>query len=118
IAPTLAETIADTISRNPLCGGSIPVFLARKSCYTKVLPLAGVVPDPGRSSAVFFHVRDLELKPVGFDVELPPGTIEFLDPKLKQAAPLHASGKGELVMGSLGEIRVTGHVKVRLQAEC
>jgi uncharacterized protein len=67
---------------------------------------------------VFFHVRDLELKPVRFDVELPPGTIEFLDPKLKQSEPLHASGKAELVMGSLGEIRVTGHVKVRLQAEC
>jgi len=67
---------------------------------------------------VFFHVRDLELKPVCFDVELPPGTIEFLDPKLKQAAPLHASGQAELVMGSLGEIRVTGQVEVRLQAEC
>jgi DUF177 domain-containing protein len=67
---------------------------------------------------VFFHVRDLELKPVGFDVELPPGTIEFLDPKLKQSEPLQASGKAELVMGSLGEIRVTGQVKVRLQAEC
>jgi uncharacterized protein len=67
---------------------------------------------------VFFHVRDLELKPVRFDVELPPGTIEFLDPKLKQSGPLHAVGQAELVMGSLGEIRVTGHVKVRLQTEC
>jgi len=67
---------------------------------------------------VFFHVRDLELKPVRFDVELPPGTIEFLDPKLKQSEPLQASGKAELVMGSLGEIRVTGQVKVRLQADC
>ena len=67
---------------------------------------------------MFFHVRDLELKPVRFDVELPPGTIEFLDPKLKQSEPLQASGKAELVMGSLGEIRVTGQVKVRLQADC
>ena len=67
---------------------------------------------------MFFHVRDLELKPVRFDVELPPGTIEFLDPKLKQSAPLQAVGKAELVMGSLGEIRVTGQVKVQLQAEC
>ena len=67
---------------------------------------------------MFIHVRDLELKPAHFDVELPPGTIEFLDPKLKQAEPLHASGKAELVMGSLGEIRVTGQVKVRLQSEC
>jgi uncharacterized protein len=67
---------------------------------------------------VFFHVRDLELKPVCFDVELPPGTIEFLDPKLKQASPLHASGQAELVVGSLGEIRVKGQVQVRLQADC
>jgi uncharacterized protein len=67
---------------------------------------------------VFIHVRDLELKPVHFDVELPPGTIEFLDPKLKQSAPLRASGQAELVMGSLGEIQVKGQVKVRLQSEC
>jgi DUF177 domain-containing protein len=67
---------------------------------------------------VFFHVRDLELKPARFDVELPPGSIEFLDPKLKQAEPLQASGRVELVTGSLGEIRVTGQMKVRLQADC
>ena len=67
---------------------------------------------------MFFHVRDLELKPVRFDVELPAGSIEFLDPKLKQAAPLRASGQAELVLGSLGEIRVTGQVQVRMQAEC
>ena len=67
---------------------------------------------------MFFHVRDLELKPVHFDVELPPGTIEFQDPKLKQAAPLHAFGQAELVLGSLGEIRVKGQVQVRLQADC
>ena len=67
---------------------------------------------------MFFHVRDLELRPARFDVELPPGSIEFLDPKLKQAAPLQASGKVELVIGSLGEIRVQGQVRVRLQAEC
>jgi uncharacterized protein len=67
---------------------------------------------------VFFHVRDLELKPAHFDVELPAGSIEFLDTKLKQAAPLQASGKVELVTGSLGEIQVKGQVRVRMQAEC
>jgi len=67
---------------------------------------------------VFFHVRDLESRPARFDVELPPGSVEFLDPKLKQAAPLQASGKVELVTGSLGEIRVKGQVKVQIQAEC
>ena len=67
---------------------------------------------------MFFHVRDLELKPARFDVELPPGTIEFLDPKLKQSGPLHAIGQAELVMGSADEIQVTGQVKVQLQTEC
>ena len=41
-----------------------------------------------------------------------------LDPKLKQSAPLHAVGQAELVMGSVGEIRVQGQVQVRLQMEC
>jgi len=67
---------------------------------------------------VFFNVRDLELKPARFDVELPAGSIEFLDPKLRQASPLRASGTVELVTGSLGEIRVRGHVQVRMQTEC
>lgn len=67
---------------------------------------------------MFFHVRDLELRPARFDVELPPGSIEFLDPKLKQSAPLQASGQVELVTGSLGEIRAKGQVRVRIQAEC
>jgi DUF177 domain-containing protein len=67
---------------------------------------------------VFFHVRDLELRASLFDVELPVGAIEFLDPKLRQAGPLRATGKAELVTGSLGEIRVKGHLAVRMQAEC
>lgn len=67
---------------------------------------------------MFFHIRDLELRPARFDVELPPGSVEFLDPKLKQAGPLQASGRVELVTGSLGEIRAKGQVKVQMQAEC
>lgn len=67
---------------------------------------------------VFFHVRDLELRAARFDVEMPPGTIEFFDPKLRQAGTLKASGKAELVSGSLGEIRVRGHVAVLMEADC
>src|SRR5262249_40063192 len=51
-------------------------------------------------------------------VELPPGKIEFLDPKLRQAGPLAASGKVELAVGALGEIRVKGHLAVPMQADC
>jgi len=51
-------------------------------------------------------------------VELAAGAIEFLDPKLRQAGPLTAAGKVELVIGALGEIRVKGHIKVRMEADC
>jgi DUF177 domain-containing protein len=64
---------------------------------------------------VFFNVRDLELRAGRFDVDLAPGTIEFLDPKLRQSGPLRAQGKVELV---LGEIRVKGHVAVSIEVDC
>ncbi|HEX5432160.1 MAG TPA: DUF177 domain-containing protein [Bryobacteraceae bacterium] len=67
---------------------------------------------------MFFHVRDLEVRAGRFDVELPGGVIEFLDPKLRQTGPLKAAGKVELVNGSLGEIRVKGHLNVRMEADC
>jgi DUF177 domain-containing protein len=67
---------------------------------------------------VFFHVRDLELRARPFDVELAPGVVEFLDPKLRQVGPLKAVGKVELVLGSLGEIRAKGRVSVLMEADC
>ena len=67
---------------------------------------------------MFFHIRELELKARAFDVTLEPGVIEFLDPKLRQVGPLKASGTAELVIDLLGEIRVKGHVKVLMAAEC
>jgi uncharacterized protein len=67
---------------------------------------------------MFFNVRDLKLRAGRFDVELPPGEIEFLDPKLRQTGPLKAEGKVEMVSEALDEIRVTGHVKVPMEADC
>lgn len=67
---------------------------------------------------MFFHVRDLEVRARNFDVELLPGEIEFLDPKLRQTGPLKATGKVELVTGSLGEIRARGHVSATMEADC
>jgi uncharacterized protein len=67
---------------------------------------------------VFFHVRDLEIRARQFDVELKPGEIDFLDPKLRQGGTLRAAGKIELVTGALGEIRVKGRVSVRMEADC
>jgi uncharacterized protein len=67
---------------------------------------------------MFFRVRDLELRAGRFDVELGPGEIEFLDPKMRQTGPLKAAGKVELVAESLGEIRVSGHLSVPMEADC
>ena len=67
---------------------------------------------------MFFHVRDLESKPGRFDVNLAPGAVEFLDPKLLQKGHLTALGKVELISDSLKEIRVTGHVVVSIEADC
>lgn len=67
---------------------------------------------------MFFHLRDLEVRPAPFKVEIPAGKIEFLDPKLRQGGALEASGKAELAVEALGEIRVKGHVKVVMECEC
>jgi uncharacterized protein len=67
---------------------------------------------------MFFHVRDLEVRAGRFDVELAPGEVHFLDAKLRQTGALKAVGKVELVMGSLGEVRVKGHLTVPMEAEC
>jgi uncharacterized protein len=67
---------------------------------------------------VFFRVRDLELRPGRFEVEVAPGAIEFLDPALRQTGPLRAAGRVELISGSLGEIRVRGHLAVAMEVAC
>ena len=67
---------------------------------------------------MFFHVRDLEVRARDFDIELKPGEMEFLDPKLRQIGPLKAVGKVELVTGALGEIRAKGHVSIPMEADC
>jgi uncharacterized protein len=68
--------------------------------------------------AVFFHIRDLGLRPALFDVELAPGAIDFLDPKISQSGPLKAQGRAELVSASLDEIQVKGHVTVAMETDC
>jgi len=67
---------------------------------------------------VLIHVRDLEVRAAQFDVEVPPGEIDFFDEELRQIGPLKATGKAELEMGGLGEIRVTGHLSVQTEAAC
>ena len=67
---------------------------------------------------MFFHVRDLEVRPKLFDAEIAVGVIDYQDAKLRQKSPLKTSGEAKLVMGPLGEIRVSGHIVVTMEADC
>lgn len=67
---------------------------------------------------MFFHIRDLEVRPAVFDVELPSGAIDFLDSKIHQSGVLKARGRAELVSSSLDEIRVKGRLKVEMVTDC
>ena len=67
---------------------------------------------------MFLSVRELELRRVPFDVEFPPGEIDFEPSTARQVSPLHAEGTAELLSNTLGEIRVRGNLKVRMEAEC
>ena len=51
-------------------------------------------------------------------MELAPGTIEFPDLKLRQKGPLVATGKVELALELVGEIRVKGKLSVAMEADC
>src|ERR1700694_3831114 len=92
-------------------------------CYTYNLLGPPRKPEcaPGQEFAVFFHLRDLDVRAVRFDVEIAPGVIDFQlgakdkDTNLHQAGPLVTKGRAELVMGSLGEIRAAGHLAVEME---
>jgi uncharacterized protein len=51
-------------------------------------------------------------------VELAPGVVDYLDPKVRQKGPLKADGKVDLVSDSLEEIRFKGHLTVEMEADC
>lgn len=67
---------------------------------------------------MFFHVRELAVRAKPFDAEIGPGAIDYQDSKLRQVSPLKASGEARLVSEALGEIKVSGHLKVDMEADC
>lgn len=66
---------------------------------------------------MLLKVRDLEVKPIRFDTAYGPGEVDFLDESLQQVGPLAVNGVAEL-LGSVGEIRVRGHFRATVTAEC
>jgi uncharacterized protein len=66
---------------------------------------------------MFLSVKELEIKKVRFAVTFPPGEIAY-DEGLRQITPLEVEGSAELLPHTLGEMRIQGHLDVRMGTEC
>lgn len=66
---------------------------------------------------MFISLQELEVHPVRFDVNVPPGEIDY-DGKIVQSSVLHSEGRAQLLNHSLGEVRVQGKLEVKVQATC
>lgn len=67
---------------------------------------------------MFFNLRELELRKAPFDEEFAVGEIDFDSNFLRQIGPIHATGVGELLSNTLGEVRVSGHVSAHFEVSC
>jgi uncharacterized protein len=73
-------------------------------------------------SEMLITVRDLELRPLHFDQEFQPGTLDF-GSELVQRTPLHAKGEAELVeevegQRRVADIRLRGHLATKAETLC
>ena len=75
------------------------------------------VGGPAEGFRVFISLKELELKPIRFSLDIAPGEIPF-DRQITQTSPLHAEGKAEMLHASLGEMRIQGRLTVKMEAPC
>jgi uncharacterized protein len=66
---------------------------------------------------MFLNIRDMEVRPILFDLVYSPGEIDFLEANLKQRTPLTVEGRADL-LSSVEEIRVRGRLTVEMGAAC
>jgi len=66
---------------------------------------------------MFLNIRDMEFRPIEFDLTYSPGEIEDLADGLKQNSDLKVTGRAELLK-SVDEIRVRGRLTVELGSAC
>lgn len=66
---------------------------------------------------MFLNIRDMEVRPIVFDLTYPPGEIDYLEDGLRQRTDLHVDGRADL-LGSVDEIRVRGKLTIEMEAAC
>ena len=72
---------------------------------------------------MLIRVRELELRKLEFNENLPPGAVEFL-PEVSQIGDLHAEGRAELIVEHRGhhqdveDIRLVGNLTAEMEVAC
>jgi uncharacterized protein len=72
---------------------------------------------------MLIRVRELELRKLEFNENLPPGAVEFL-PEVHQIGTLHAEGRAELIVEHRGhhqdveDIRLVGKLTAEMEVAC
>lgn len=66
---------------------------------------------------MFLNIRDMEVRPIVFDLTFAPGEIDSFDSELRQTTGLRVEGRADL-LGSVEEIRIQGEFEVGLESDC
>lgn len=66
---------------------------------------------------MFLNVRDMEVRPILFDLVYSPGEVDLLDASLTQLSGLTAQGRADL-LAAVEEIRVRGRLAVTVGSAC
>jgi len=88
-----------------------------------VLPRAGAGAIAAEGFAMFLDIKELEVHPLDFEEQLPPGAID-LGNEVRQPSPLKTSGHAEVVEEHHGkhqiikDIRLRGRLSTQLELQC
>jgi uncharacterized protein len=67
---------------------------------------------------MFLSIKEMEVRKLRFDETFQPGEIDFSGAEVKQTGPLHGAGNAELLANTEGEVRIKGHLSVKMESEC
>jgi len=66
---------------------------------------------------MFLHIRDMEGRPIEFDLTFSPGEVDFSDTGLRQKTAMRVEGLAEL-LSSVEEIRLRGTLTTEMEGDC
>jgi uncharacterized protein len=66
---------------------------------------------------MFLHIRDMEVRPIEFDLTFSPGEVDFSDTGLRQKTAMRVEGLAEL-LSSVEEIRLRGTLATEMEGDC